>query len=74
MPLSAEKALQDVSHEHARKTLTLDGHPHTGTAAASVHPCRHSAVMKKIVDMMADGSGAEPRVDQYLFVFLKCGS
>ena len=29
--------------------------------------------MKKIVDMMAEGGG-EPRVDQYLFVFLKCAN
>lgn len=29
--------------------------------------------MKKIVDMMQEGGG-EMRVDQYLFVFLKCGS
>ena len=41
------------------------------TAAASVHPCKHGVVMKKLVDMMSDG-GSEIRVDQYLFVFLKC--
>lgn len=70
MPLTPEKALEDVSHEHARKTVTVDGHPHTGVNAASIHPCRHGAVMKKIVDMMADGGG-EPQVEHYLFVFLK---
>lgn len=36
--------LQDISHEHARKTVTLDPHPHTGVNAASIHPCRHGAL------------------------------
>ena len=49
------QALQDVSHEHARKTVTVDGHPHTGVPAVSIHPCRHGAVMKKIADQMAEG-------------------
>ncbi len=57
-PLSPAEALQDVSHEHARKTVTIDGHPHTGVPAVSIHPCRHAAVMKKIADQMAEGARA----------------
>ncbi len=48
MPLSPTQALEDVSHEHARKTVTVDGHPHTGISAVSIHPCRHAAVMKTL--------------------------
>jgi ubiquitin-like-conjugating enzyme ATG3 len=42
--------LEDVSEEHARKTITLDPHPHLAVSAASIHPCRHAEVMKKLAD------------------------
>ena len=70
MPLTPQQSLEDVSHEHARKTVTIDGHPHTGVPSVSIHPCRHGAVMKRIVDQMAEG-GAEPRLEHYLFIFLR---
>lgn len=31
----------------------MDPHPHLGVAHASIHPCKHASVMKKIVDMSA---------------------
>jgi len=34
------QVLEDVSEEHARKTITLDPHPHLAINAASIHPCR----------------------------------
>ncbi len=34
--------LEDVSEEHARKTITVDPHPHLNISAASIHPCRHA--------------------------------
>ena len=43
--------------------VTVDDHPHLPWKFASIHPCRHAAVMKKIMGMMAD-NGKEPRVDQ----------
>jgi hypothetical protein len=70
MPLTPQQSLEDVSHEHARKTVTIDGHPHTGVPSVSIHPCRHGAVMKRIADQMADG-GAEPLLEHYLFLFLR---
>ncbi len=53
-----------------RVSRTAAGHPHTGVAAVSIHPCRHGAVMKKIADQMAAG-GVEPRVEHYCFIFLR---
>ncbi len=47
-PLS--QVLEDVSEEHARKTITVDPHPHLPISAASIHPCRHADVMKRLVD------------------------
>ncbi len=82
-PLKPEEVLQDISQEHVNKTVTIAAHPHTGIPQAYIHPCRHAAVMKKLVLRMIE-SGKEPRVDQYpqyvlvltrvsryLFIFLK---
>lgn len=69
-PLTPTQALEDISHEHARKTVTIDPHPHACVQATSLHPCQHASVMKKLSEMLTAG-GAEPRVDQYLFLFLK---
>mmetsp|Transcript_23510 Transcript_23510/g.28437 ORF Transcript_23510/g.28437 Transcript_23510/m.28437 type:complete len:298 (+) Transcript_23510:258-1151(+) len=69
-PLPPQQALEDVSHDHARKTVTVDQHPHSSISAASIHPCQHASVMRKIIEVITV-PGTEPRVDQYLFVFLK---
>lgn len=39
-PLTPAQVLQDVSEEHARKTITVDPHPHLPVTAASIHPCK----------------------------------
>lgn len=69
--LDPSKVLEDVSAEHAHKTVTIDPHPHTGVPCASIHPCRHSSVMKKLVDSMRNERGEIPSVETYMFVFLK---
>ncbi|XP_057952255.1 autophagy-related protein 3 [Malania oleifera] len=68
--LQPELVLEDVSQDHARKTVTIEDHPHLPGKHASVHPCRHGAVMKKIIDVLMS-RGVEPEVDKYLFLFLK---
>jgi len=50
------------------KTVTIASHPHLGIPQAYIHPCKHAAVMKKLVLNMIE-SGKEPRVDQYLKIF-----
>ncbi|KAI5594792.1 hypothetical protein POPTR_003G107000v4 [Populus trichocarpa] len=70
MLLEPELVLEDVSQDHARKTVTIEDHPHLPGKHASVHPCRHGAVMKKIIDVLMS-RGVEPEVDKYLFLFLK---
>ncbi len=60
-----------MSEEHARKTITVDPHPYNpAVSAASIHPCKHAEVMKKLVGQMAD-SGVEVTVGQYLILFIK---
>lgn len=70
MLLQPELVLEDVSQDHARKTVTIEDHPHLPGKHASIHPCRHGAVMKKIIDVLMS-RGVEPEVDKYLFLFLK---
>ncbi|CAH9090734.1 unnamed protein product [Cuscuta europaea] len=70
MLLQPELVLEDVSQDHARKTVTIEDHPHLSGKHASIHPCRHGAVMKKIIDVLMS-RGVEPEVDKYLFLFLK---
>uniref|UniRef100_A0A0D9Y4V1 Autophagy-related protein 3 n=2 Tax=Oryza glumipatula TaxID=40148 RepID=A0A0D9Y4V1_9ORYZ len=71
MPLKPELVFEDISQDHARKTVTIEDHPHLSAGKhASVHPCKHAAVMKKIIDVLMS-RGVEPEVDKYLFIFLK---
>ena len=70
-PLTIEQMYDDISEDHAKKTVTFENHPHIpGTLMASIHPCRHAEVMKKLMNLMAE-SGKELEVHSYLMVFLK---
>lgn len=70
-PLSVEEMYEDFSQDHAKKTVTMETHPHLpGPPMASVHPCRHAEVMKKIIQTVTEGGG-ELGVYVYLIVFLK---
>jgi ubiquitin-like-conjugating enzyme ATG3 len=57
------QVLEDVSEDHAKKTITVDPHPHLAVSAASIHPCRHAETMKRLADNMKE-AGKELRVDQ----------
>ena len=83
-PLGCAAVLGDVAAEHARKTVTWDPFPHGPGRAASIHPCRHAAVMKKLASVTAGGgsgsggggggasvAAAALPVDRYLVLFLK---
>jgi len=69
-PLTQEQVKEDVLSEYADKTVTFDPHPCTGIPTVSIHPCKHSLVMKKVVQDWVE-KGIEPRHDLALFVFLK---
>lgn len=70
-PLSVQEMYDDVSQDHAKKTVTMESHPHIpGPPMASVHPCRHAEVMKKLINTVLEGGG-ELGVHMYLIIFLK---
>jgi ubiquitin-like-conjugating enzyme ATG3 len=69
-PLSTQEIFQDISQDHAKKTVTIEAHPHQDVSLASIHPCKHAQVMKRILEQLEE-AGNELRVDFYLLIFLK---
>jgi ubiquitin-like-conjugating enzyme ATG3 len=69
-PLSPDEVFEDVMQDYAKRTVTIDPHPHMSKMHASIHPCQHGSAMKNILENLKD-NGQEPNVDQYLFIFLK---
>ena len=79
--------MQDVMTDYANKTVTMEAHPHLPGPYASIHPCKHAAVMKTIVRNLTKRNNAAatsssqqsmvadgergPAVEMYLFIFLK---
>lgn len=59
----ATNLLHDVSMLITSMQVTIEDHPHLPGKHASVHPCRHGAVMKKIIDVLMS-RGVEPEVDK----------
>lgn len=50
-PLAPHLVFQDISSDYAQKTVTVESFPHlSGVACATVHPCKHASVMKKVID------------------------
>lgn len=84
-PLSGDAMFEDIMQDYANRTVTMEPHPHRGSLVhASIHPCQHGAVMKRIIANLKrpqhgnasekeDDEDAVPsiRSDQYLFLFLK---
>lgn len=51
-----------MSADHAFKTVTIDPFPHSSKLrVASVHPCKHADVMKKVIERMNAGVVAEQK-------------
>ncbi|CDJ42060.1 autophagocytosis associated protein, putative [Eimeria tenella] len=69
-PLTPVEIFEDILTDYAAKTVTVDPHPCTGVPTASIHPCKHAQVMKKVVDHWRS-QGVEPRPDLALIVLLK---
>lgn len=68
-PLASEDIMMDIMMDYANKTVTIEPHPHLHDVQhASIHPCQHAKVMKRIIDNI---DAEDTRNDQYLFIFLK---
>eukprot|EP01061_Rhynchopus_euleeides_P029058 TRINITY_DN4745_c0_g1_i1.p2 TRINITY_DN4745_c0_g1~~TRINITY_DN4745_c0_g1_i1.p2 ORF type:complete len:343 (+),score=127.13 TRINITY_DN4745_c0_g1_i1:132-1031(+) len=83
--LTNEAMHEDIYHDYADKTATIETHPYTGASMISIHPCRHAETMKRMVDKLKEAhddrlaaEGREGEGEQFgvspdmaLFLFLK---
>src|SRR6266849_8089651 len=64
-PLVPDQIFQDVTAEHAFKTVTIEAFPHSASLqAASVHPCKHASVMRKLIERMNAGVVEEQKLQR----------
>lgn len=70
IPLQSVQIYQDISQDHARKTVTIEQHPFLSLQMASIHPCKHAPLMKKMIEHY-DSEGRDIQVNQYIILFLK---
>jgi ubiquitin-like-conjugating enzyme ATG3 len=68
--LKEKEMYEDIMDEYANKTVTYETHPHLGVKQLSIHPCKHSDVMKHLIDVAADNK-ITIEVHQAMFIFLK---
>ena len=69
-PLSFHDVKQDISSDQADKTITVESFPHKNITMPTVHPCRHSHVMKKMFALDINGDN-DRAVRFYIPIFLK---
>ena len=70
VPLSDNEMKQDVMMEYRNKTVTIEPHPHTGIRNISVHPCRHSMLLKKMIENF-ENAGKKLEIYMSILIFLK---
>ena len=68
--LSDNEIFEDIMNEYQNETVTVMEHPHLGVRQVSIHPCKHSEVLKSLI-MKAEECGGKIEPYQALFVFLK---
>lgn len=66
VPLQPIQIYQDISQDHARKTVTIEPHPFLPLSTASIHPCKHAPVMKIMIQQYES-----LQIKQYIVLFLK---
>lgn len=68
--LTDTQIFEDIMNEYQNETVTVLDHPHLGVRQVSIHPCKHSEVLKNLI-MKAEECGGKIEPYQALFVFLK---
>ena len=69
-PLTDEEMKEDVMPEYRNKTCTIEPQTCTGLRNISVHPCRHSLLLKKMIQDFQN-SGKKLEVHMSILLFLK---
>jgi ubiquitin-like-conjugating enzyme ATG3 len=70
--LTPDEMSQDVMQDYINRTATMERHPfEPDIMTISIHPCRHTHAMKRILQGMSVGSGGNVSVESYMVAFLK---
>jgi ubiquitin-like-conjugating enzyme ATG3 len=72
-PLSDRQMLEDVMHEYALRTVTIEAFPLADKCQArslSIHPCNHAQAFINIIKSLQE-CGKTPKVEHILFIYLK---
>ena len=69
IPLTDEEMKEDVMPEYRNKTCTIETQPCTGLRNISVHPCRHSLLLQKMIKDFQN-SGKKLEIEQSILLFL----
>lgn len=70
IPLTEEEMKQDIMMEYIDRTVTIEKHPCTGIKSISIHPCKHSLLLKKMIDNY-ERAGKTLEVYMSILIFLK---
>ncbi|CAG8432806.1 11486_t:CDS:2 [Diversispora eburnea] len=73
-PLTSTQIFEDISQDYAKKTVTIETHPHLNMSLASIHPCRHAQVMKKIIEKMNEESMKKFELFQSQYISANAGN
>eukprot|EP00827_Trimyema_finlayi_P006778 TRINITY_DN829_c0_g1_i10.p1 TRINITY_DN829_c0_g1~~TRINITY_DN829_c0_g1_i10.p1 ORF type:complete len:186 (+),score=59.46 TRINITY_DN829_c0_g1_i10:259-816(+) len=52
IPLSQAELFQDINSDYANKTVTFETNPQLGITQASIHPCKHSHMLKYLICLL----------------------
>jgi ubiquitin-like-conjugating enzyme ATG3 len=68
--LSDEQIKEDIMIEYTDKTVTIEPHPHTGVRSVSIHPCKHSHLLLRMIEQF-ENAGKTLEVWMSILLFLK---
>lgn len=69
-PLSDEEIKEDIMLDYIDKTVTIELHPHANVKSISIHPCKHSLLLTKMIENF-EHNGKRLEVHMSVLLFLK---
>jgi len=70
IPLQDKEINEDIMMEYIDRTVTIEKHPHTGVKSVSIHPCKHSLLLLKMIENF-ERAGKKLEVHMSILLFLK---
>jgi ubiquitin-like-conjugating enzyme ATG3 len=70
LPLTDNEIKEDIMSDYIDRTVTIEKHPNTGVKSVSIHPCKHSTLLLKMIENY-DKAGKTLEVEKSIVLFLK---